>query len=91
MNEIERKETDLKDVKHAKECVTSAINDLNEVDGLNTAYQKLLEIFDELEQEEINIENEIENLEEEAMFEENDEIWRKEKEVENSEYWEDAI
>ena len=85
--DIQELETDLANIKHAIEKLEEARNDLNEIDGLNDEFKMLEMILSALDDERLNKERKLENLEEEAYYEENEELWRKEKEQEQKEYW----
>lgn len=85
--DIENIEVELKDVKSAIENIEQALNNLNEIEGINDEFKMLEMILSTLDDIRLDIERKLENLEEEAIFSENEEIWRKEKEQENREYW----
>lgn len=91
MSEIEILEIELKDLKNAIDNIISAINNIKDVDGLDEEYKQLNTMLVNFDEKRENIELEIENLEEEAFFKENEEQWKKEKTTEQYEYWREAI
>ena len=91
MSEIEILEIQLKDLENAIDNIISAINNINDIDGLDEEYKQLDIILSKFESQKIDIEIEIGNLEEEAYYKENEEQWKKEKTTEQYEYWREAI
>ena len=73
MSEIEILEIELKDLKNAIDNIISAINNIKDVDGLDEEYKQLNTMLVNFDEKRENIELEIENLEEEAFFKENEE------------------
>ena len=78
MSEIKILEIELKDLKNAIDNIISAINNIKDVDGLDEQYKQLNTMLVNFDEKRENIELEIENLEEEAFFKENEEQWKKE-------------
>lgn len=91
MSEIEILEIELKDLKNAIDNIISAINNIKDVDGLDEEYKQLNTMLVNFDEKRENIELEIENLEEEAFFKENEEQWKKEIINQENEYWREAI
>ena len=91
MSEIEILEIELKDLKNAIDNIISAINNINDVDGLDEEYKQLDIMLGTFEEKRENIELEIENLEEEAFFKENEEQWKAEIINQENEYWREVI
>lgn len=91
MSEIEILEIQLKDLKNAIDNIISAINNINDVDGLDEEYKQLDIMLGTFEEKRENIELEIENLEEEAFFKENEEQWKAEIINQENEYWREVI
>lgn len=91
MSEIEILEIQLKDLKNATDNITSAINNIKDVDGLDEEYKQLDIILSTFEEKKSDIAKEIELLEDEAFYKENEEQWKKEKTTEQYEYWREAI
>lgn len=91
MSEIEILEIELKDLKNAIDNITSAINNIKDVDGLDEEYKQLDIILSIFEEKKADIAKEIELLEDEAFYKENEEQWKKEKSTEQYEYWREAI
>lgn len=91
MSEIEILEIELKDLKNAIDNITSAINNIKDVDGLDEEYKQLDIILSTFEEKKSDIAKEIELLEDEAYNKENEEKWEKEKSIEQYEYWREVI
>lgn len=91
MSEIEILEIELKDLKNAIDNIISAINNIKDVDGLDEEYKQLNTMLVNFDEKRENIELEIENLEEEAFFKENEEQWKKEIINQENEYWREVI
>ena len=91
MSEIEIFEIELKDLKNAIDNIISAINNIKDVDGLDEEYKQLNTMLVNFDEKRENIELEIENLEEEAFFKENEEQWKKEIINQENEYWREVI
>lgn len=91
MPEIEILEIELKDLKNAIDNIISAINNIKDVDGLDEEYKQLNTMLVNFDEKRENIELEIENLEEEAFFKENEEQWKKEIINQENEYWRERI
>lgn len=91
MSEIKILEIELKDLKNAIDNIISAINNIKDVDGLDEEYKQLNTMLVNFDEKRENIELEIENLEEEAFFKENEEQWKKEIINQENEYWREVI
>ncbi len=91
MSEIEILEIQLKDLKNAIDNITSAINNIKDVDGLDEEYKQLDIILSTFEEKKSDIAKEIELLEDEAFYKENEEQWRAEIINQENEYWSEAI
>ena len=91
MSEIEILEIELKDLKNAIDNIISAINNIKDVDGFDEEYKQLNTMLVNFDEKRENIELEIENLEEEAFFKENEEQWKKEIINQENEYWREVI
>ena len=91
MSEIEILEIELKDLKNAIDNIISAINNIKDVNGLDEEYKQLNTMLVNFDEKRENIELEIENLEEEAFFKENEEQWKKEIINQENEYWREVI
>lgn len=87
MSEIEILNIELKDIKNAIDEINKAMNDISDINGLDEEYKQLEIIWNTFDNKRLDIERELENLEEEAFYKENDLIWKKEKEQELKEYW----
>ena len=71
--------------------IISAINNIKDVDGLDEEYKQLNTMLVNFDEKRENIELEIENLEEEAFFKENEEQWKAEIINQENEYWREVI
>ena len=91
MSEIEILEIELKDLKNAIDNIISAINNIKDVNGLDEEYKQLNTMLVNFDEKRENIELEIENLEEEAFFKENEEQWKAEIINQENEYWREVI
>lgn len=91
MSEIEILEIELKDLKNAIDNIISAINNIKDVDGLDEEYKQLDIILSTFEEKKSDIAKEIELLEEEAFFKENEEQWKAEIINQENEYWRERI
>lgn len=91
MSEIEILEIQLKDLKNAIDNITSAINNIKDVDGLDEEYKQLDIILSTFEEKKSDIAKEIELLEDEAFFKENEEQWKAEIINQENEYWREVI
>ena len=91
MSEIEILEIQLKDLKNAIDNITSAINNIKDVDGLDEEYKQLDIILSTFEEKKSDIAKEIELLEDEAFYKENEEQWKAEIINQENEYWSEAI
>ena len=91
MSEIEILEIELKDLKNAIDNIISAINNIKDVDGLDEEYKQLDIILSTFEEKKSDIAKEIELLEEETFFKENEEQWKKEIINQENEYWREVI
>jgi hypothetical protein len=84
-------EIQLKDLKNAIDNITSAINNIKDVDGLDEEYKQLDIILSTFEEKKSDIAKEIELLEDEAFYKENEEQWKVEIINQENEYWSEAI
>lgn len=84
--EKENLEIDIENIKDAYDKLIQAMNDIVDVDGLDTQYKELERIADDLGNEKINLEIALEKIEEENGFEENKEQWKKEGQEQNIEF-----
>lgn len=91
MSEIEILEIQLKDLKNAIDNITSVINNIKDVDGLDEEYKQLDIILSTFEEKKSDIAKEIELLEDEAFFKENEEQWKAEIINQENEYWREVI
>jgi hypothetical protein len=91
MSEIEILEIELKDLKNAIDNITSAINNIKDVDGLDEEYKQLDIILSTFEEKKSDIAKEIELLEDEAFYKENEEQWRAEIINQENEHWREVI
>lgn len=91
MSEIEILEIQLKDLKNAIDDIASAINNIKDVDGLDEEYKQLDIILSTFEGKKADIAKEIELLEDEAFYKENEEQWRAEIINQENEYWREVI
>ena len=91
MSEIEILEIQLKDLKNAIDNITSAINNIKDVDGLDEEYKQLDIILSTFEEKKSDIAKEIELLEDEAFYKENEEQWKAEIINQENEYWREVI
>ena len=91
MSEIEILEIELKDLKNAIDNVTSAINNIKDVDGLDEEYKQLDIILSTFEEKKSDIAKEIKLLEDEAFYKENEEQWKAEIINQENEYWGEVI
>lgn len=91
MSEIEILEIELKDLKNAIDNITSAINNIKDVDGLDEEYKQLDIILSTFEEKKSDIAKEIELLEDEAFYKENEEQWKAEIINQENEYWREVI
>lgn len=86
MNEIEILEIDIKNLNNAIDDIESAMNNINEVDGLQDEYKQLDNIYKIFDNKKIEMMIELENLQEEAYFKENEEQWKAENLEQELEY-----
>lgn len=91
MSEIEILEIQLKDLKNAIDNITSAINNIKDVDRLDEEYKQLDIILSTFEEKKSDIAKEIELLEDEAFYKENEEQWKAEIINQENEYWREVI
>ena len=91
MSEIEILEIQLKDLKNAIDDIASAINNIKDVDGLDEEYKQLDIILSTCEEKKSDIAKEIELLEDEAFYKENEEQWKAEIINQENEYWREVI
>lgn len=91
MSEIEILEIQLKDLKNAIDNITSAINNIKDVDRLDKEYKQLDIILSTFEEKKSDIAKEIELLEDEAFYKENEEQWKAEIINQENEYWREVI
>lgn len=87
MEEIEDLEVQLQDVKDAYDNLVSALNDLQDVEGLDEQFRELDRIIQDVDEQRIELEERLENLEEEAYMQENKEQWKKEQRDQDYQYW----
>ena len=87
MEEIEDLEVQLQDVKDAYDNLVSALNDLQDVEGLDEQFRELDRIIQDVDNQRIELEERLENLEEEAYMQENKEQWKKEQRDQDYQYW----
>lgn len=87
MEEIEDLEVQLQDVKDAYDNLVSALNDLQDVEGLDEQFRELDRIIQDVDDQRIELEERLENLEEEAYMQENKEQWKKEQRDQDYQYW----
>ena len=71
--------------------IIDRISVLKDVDGFDEEYKQLNTMLVNFDEKRENIELEIENLEEEAFFKENEEQWKKEIINQENEYWREVI
>lgn len=91
MSEIEILEIQLKDLKNAIDDIASVINNIKDVDGLDEEYKQLDIILSTFEEKKADIAKEIELLEDEAFYKENEEQWKAEIINQENEYWREVI
>lgn len=84
--EKENLEVDIENIKDAYDKLIQAMNDIVDVDGLDTQYQDLERIADDLDNEKINLEIVLGKIEEENEFKKNQEQWKKEIQEQNIEF-----
>ena len=84
---MEEIKVDILNIKDAYDNILKAINDLADVDELDEEYKQLDYIAPALDEKRIDLEAELENLEEEAMYKENEEQWKSEQKEQEREYW----
>ena len=84
---MEEIKVDILNIKDAYDNILKAINDLADVDELDEEYKQLDYIAQALDEKRIDLEAELENLEEEAMYKENEEQWKSEQKEQEREYW----
>lgn len=89
--EKEELEVDIQNIKDAINKLVQAMNDIGDIDGTDEQYQDLERIYDELDNERINLELALEQIEEDNGFEENKEQWKKEKEEQVEEFIKNRI
>ena len=87
MEEIEDLEVQLQDLKDAYDNLVSALNDLQDVEGLDEQFRELDRIIQDVDDQRIELEERLENLEEEAYMQENKEQWKKEQRDQDYQYW----
>ena len=86
MNEIEKIEIDIQDLKNAYTNIVEAMNNIKDLDGLDETYRSLDIALYDIEDMRIKLEVELENLEEEAYNKENAEKWKREQRDQDYEY-----
>lgn len=84
---MENLKIEIQDVKNAYENVISAMNNISDVDGLDEIYSYLDTIAHLIDDKRIDLEHDLENSEEEAMYKENAEQWKKEQKEQEYAYW----
>ena len=90
-NDIELLKAQLEDLKSATSNIIEAMTNIGSFNELEEAYKSLDLVLYDIEDITTKYEVEIENLEEEAYYKENEEQWKKEKRAEENEYWRDKI
>ena len=88
---MDKLEKELNDLEYAEINIVEAMNNLEDVGGLDEEYKQLDFILQNIEDKKLEIKIELDNLQEEAYFKENEEIWKKEKQQELFEYWREAL
>lgn len=91
MSEIEYLEIELKDLDNAQKDIVSAMNNITDVEGLDKEYAELSLILEALEERMSDIRIELNNLEDEAYYKENEEQWESEKREQENEYWREVL
>lgn len=91
MNEIEELEIELKDLDNAHIDIVSAMNNISEVEGLDKEYTELNLILEAIEERMSEIKIELDNLQEEAYYKENEEQWKAEQREQEYEYWREVL
>lgn len=87
MDDLNELEVQIKDLDNAGDDVIRAMNNLNGVDGLDEEYTQLDIILDAIREKRSELERTLERLEEEAEYEENKDIWRREQREQEYQYW----
>lgn len=88
---MEEIKVDILNIKDAYDNILKAINDLADVNGLDEEYKQLDYIVQVLDEKRIDLEAELENLEEEAMYKENEEQWKSEQKEQENQYWKSVL
>ena len=83
MSEIEVLEEQIENIKVAYTDIVNAIDKTDE------EYKQSNEILESLDNKKIDLELELENLEEQAMYDENEEQWKAEQKEQDYQYWGD--
>ena len=86
MNEIEELEIELKDLDNAQNDIVSAMNNMSDIEGLDKEYTELNLILEAIEEKMSDIKIELNNLQDEAMYKENEEQWKAEKREQDYEF-----
>lgn len=86
MNKIEMLEIEIKDLENAYDDVCRAINNLNDVEGLDEEYKMLDEIAGSIDDYISDKRIELSNLEEEQEYEENKGQWEAEIKQQNADF-----
>lgn len=87
MDDLNELEVQIKDLDNAGDDVIRAMNNLNGVEGLDEEYTQLDIILDAIREKRSELERTLERLEEEAEYEENKDIWRREQREQEYQYW----
>ena len=91
MNELEILEIQIKDLENACDNVIEAMNNIKDVDGLDEEYKSLDLVLYAIDDLMVKLKVEQENLEDEAMYKENAEKWKREHKNEYYEYRKGAL
>ena len=62
MTDIERIEIDIQDLKNAYDDIVRAMNNIQDVDGLDEQYKQLEILADEIDNKRISLEVDLENI-----------------------------
>lgn len=86
MSEIEELEIELKDLQNTQQDIVSAMNNMSDIESLDEEYKNLNLILEAIEERMSDIKIELNNLQDEAYYKENEEQWKAEQREQDYEY-----
>lgn len=83
---MEQIRVDIGDLENAYTNVIEAMNNINDVEGLDEEYRQLDLIAQAIDKKKLDLQTELDYLEEEAFYKENELKWKEEQEEQEREY-----